>query len=251
LNSSGYSKTQISLKENYFWEKEGSLNLIDIDIKSDQKKSSFIFLDENGHKIIKRIKKTKLPNSEATLKMFSNKDIFFNTKGETVILRCSNVEISKNFKDSELYFESLPQNDESDKFQLKLKKLIIKPRNIYIAIRRKEMGRKSESKIFEWLIEKQLRTYFYLKKPVNNLEIGYVQDIKLDLNKLKKSTEKGKTKVSDYITIKNIFGKYQEIPYKSIEALSFEHITGVIQKKSEGSKILLLKKTLTKINTFL
>jgi len=235
LNSSEYSKTQISLKENYFWEKEGNLNLIDIDIKSDQKKSTFVFLDEKGHKIIKRIKKTKLPNSVATLKMFSNKDIFYKTKGETVILRCSNVEISNNFKDSELHLESLPQNDESNKFQLKLKNVIIKPRNIYIAISRKETGRNSESKIFEWLIEKQLRTYFYLKKPVNNLEIGYVQNIKLDFEKLKKSANKGISKKSDSITIKNIFGKYQEIPYKSLEALAFEHITGVIQKKSEIS----------------
>ena len=235
LNSSEYSKTQISLKENYFLEKEGTLNLIDIDTKPDQKKSAYVFLDESGNKIIKRIKKTKLPNSIASLQMFSNRDIFFNTKGETIILRCSNVEISKKFKDSELIFESLPQNDESNKFQFKLKNLIIKPRNIYIAISRKETGRKSESKIFEWLIEKQLRTYFYLKKPVNNLEIGYVQDIKLDFEKLKKSADKGKSKESDFITIKNIFGKYQVIPYKSLEALSFEHITGIIQKKSEVS----------------
>ncbi|NVM46306.1 MAG: M48 family metalloprotease [Candidatus Lokiarchaeota archaeon] len=235
LNSSEYSKTQISLKENYFWKKEGTLNLIDIDIKSDQKKSAYVFLDENGNKIIKRIKKTKLPNSIASLQTFSNKDIFFNTKGETIILRCSNVEISKKFKDSKLFFESLPQNDESNKFQFKLKNLIIKPRNIYITISRKETGRNSESKIFEWLIEKQLRTYFYLKKPVNNLEIGYVQDIKLNFEKLKKSPDKGKSKESDFITIKNIFGKNQDIPYKSLEALSFEHITGVIQKKSEVS----------------
>ena len=247
LNSSEYTKSQISLKDDYFLEKEGILNLIDIGISSDQKKSKYVFLDEDGQKIYKHLKKTKLPNSISTIKLFSDQDIFFNTKGETLILRCSKVEISKNFKNSELYFETIPQNSEGKRFQYKLKELIIKPRNIYITINRKETGRNSESKIFEWLIEKQLRTYIYLKKPVNNLEIGYIQDIKFDAENLKKKPDQGKTEVSSAITIKNIFGKYQEIPYKLLEGLSFEFITGTIQKKSETSIFsklgyLLLKK---------
>jgi hypothetical protein len=246
LNSSEYSKSRISLNEDYFLEKGGSVNLIDIDISSDQKKSKYVFLAEDGHKIFKLLKKTKLPNSISTIRKFADKDIFFNTKGETRIVRCSRVEISRNFKDSELYFETRPQNNGGIKSQYKLKDLIIKPRNTYISINRKETGRKTESKIFEWLIEKQLRTYIYLKKPVNNIEIGYIQDIKLDNQKLKKK-DQGKNEVSTNITIKNIFGKYQEIPYKSLEALSFEYITGTVQKKSETSifsKIgyILLKK---------
>ena len=237
LNSSEYSKSQISLKDDYFLEKEGIVNLVDIATNSDQKKSKYIFLDKNGHKIYKPLKKTKLPNSISTIKKFTDKDIFFKTKGETIILRCSNVEISKNFKDSELYFDMFPQNDEGKKFQFKLKDLIIKPRNTYISINRDERGRKTELKIFEWLIEKQLRTYIYLKKPVNNLEIGYIQDIKLAIENLTKNSDQQKTEMSNYITIKNIFGKYKEIPYKSLETLSFEYITGTIQKKSETSII--------------
>ena len=216
-------------------EKEGILNLIDIGISSDQKKSKYVFLGEDGHKIYKSLKKTKLPNSISTIKLFSDQDIFFNTKGKTLILRCSKVEISKNFKNSELYFETIPQNSEGKRFQYKLKELIIKPKNIYITINRKETGRNSESKIFEWLIEKQLRTYIYLKKPVNNLEIGYIQDIKFDAENLKKNPDQGKNEVSSAITIKSIFGKYQEIPYKLLEGLSFEYITGNVQKKSETS----------------
>jgi len=247
LNSSEYSKSQISLNEDYFLEKYGNVNLIGIDISPDQKKSKYIFLDEDGQKIYKNLEKTKLPNSISTIKMFSEKDIFFNSKGKTKILRCSKVEISRNLKDSELYFETLPHNNEGKKFQFKLKDLIIKPKNIYITINRKETGRNSELKIFKWLIEKQIRTYIYLKKPVNNLEIGYIQSIKLDVENFKKNSEQGKSEVSNYVTIKNIFGKDQEIPYKSLEALSFEYITGYIQKKSETSMFsklgyILLKK---------
>ncbi|HUW90068.1 MAG TPA: M48 family metallopeptidase [Candidatus Nanopelagicaceae bacterium] len=235
LNSSEYTKSQISLRDDYFLEKEGILNLIDIDISSDQTKAEYVFLDKDGHKIFKRLKKTKLPNSISTIKMFTDKDIFFNTKGETIILRCLKVEISQNFKNSELYFEMLPQNDGDKTFHYKLKDLIIKPKNTYITINRNKTVRKSELKIFDWLIEKQLRTYIYLKKPVNNLEIGYIQDIKLDIEHFKKKPDQGKSEVSNYITIKNIFGKDIKIPYKSLEALSFEHITGNVQKKSETS----------------
>ena len=235
LNSSEYSKSQISLRDDYFLEKEGILNLIDIDISSDQMKADYVFLDKDGHKIFKRLKKTKLPNSISTIKMFTDKDIFFNTKGETIILRCLKVEISQNFKNSKLYFEMLPQNDGDKTFHYKLQDLIIKPKNTYIMLNRNKTVRKSELEIFDWLIEKQLRTYIYLKKPVNNLEIGYIQDIKLDIENLKKKPDQGKSEVSNYISVKNIFGKDIKIPYKSLEALSFEYITGNIQKKSETS----------------
>ncbi|MFX0048324.1 MAG: hypothetical protein ACFE8G_09170, partial [Candidatus Hermodarchaeota archaeon] len=96
-------------------------------------------------------------------------------------------------------------------------------------------GLKTESKIFEWLIKKQLRTYIYLKKPVNNLEIGYIQNIQLNVENLKRKLNEGESELNNYISIKNIFGEAQNIPYKSLEAISFEHITGKIQKKSETS----------------
>jgi hypothetical protein len=216
-------------------EKEGILNLVDIGISSDQKKAEYVFLNKEGHKIFKRFKKTKLPNSISTIKKFADKDIFFTTKGETIILKCLKVEISQIFKNTELYFEMLPQNDGDKTFHYKLKDLIVKPKNTYITINRNETVRKSELKIFDWLIEKQLRTYIYLKKPVNNLEIGYIQDIKFNIENLKKKPDQGKSEVTNYITVKNIFGKDVKIPYKSLEALSFEYITGNIQKKSETS----------------
>ncbi|MFX0075258.1 MAG: M48 family metalloprotease [Candidatus Hermodarchaeota archaeon] len=247
LKSSEYSKSQISLKDDYFLEKEGMVNLKDISIGSDQKQSKYVFLDKNGKKILKNTKKTKLPNSISTLKLFANNDIFFTTKGETLILRCLNVVIAENFKDSELHFESNPTYNEGIKFQSKLKDLIIRPRTTYIAINRNEKGLKTESKIFDWLIKHQLRTYIYLKKPVNNLEIGYIQEILLDDENSKIKLVEGNEIRTNYIIVKNIFGEKQNIPYRSLEAISFEYITGKIQKKSETSIFsklgyLLLKK---------
>lgn len=237
LNSSLYSKFQVSLKDDYFLEKEGTVNLIDISLSSDLKKSNYVFLDKDGKKIFKNLKKTKLPNSISTLKLYAGKDVFFTTKGETLILRCSNVVISRSFKDSELHFEPIPLSDGGDKLQFKLKDLIIRPKNTYILINRNEKGLKSESKIFEWLIEKQLRTNIYLKKPVNNVAIGYIQEIQLNVEDLKIKQNDGKKEINinNYIVIRNIFGQTEKLPYKSLETISFEYITGKIQKKSETS----------------
>jgi hypothetical protein len=216
-------------------EKAGILSLIDISLGSDQKNSNYIFMDKDGQKILKNVKKTKLPNPISSIKTFTEKDVFFTTKGETLILRCKSIDISKNFEDSELVLEKSPLNKETDQYKFKLKELIIRPKDIYINIDRNEKGLKTESKIFEWLIGKQLRTYIYLKKPVNNIEIGYIQEIRLAAESFKKKQKGEEYKGGSYITIKNIFGEIQKIPYKSLETISFEFYTGKIQKKSETS----------------
>ena len=94
---------------------------------------------------------------------------------------------------------------------------------------------KTESKIFEWLIENQLRTYIYLKKPVNNIQIGYIQEIHFVAENSKKKQNGGEQERGSHIIIKNIFGEMQKILYKSLETVSFEYVTGKIQKKSESS----------------
>jgi len=176
-----------------------------------------------------------LPNSNGLIKEFSNKDIFFIIKGEIRIVKCLNVNISDNFKESELSFSEILQSDGNKTIQYKLKDLIVKPKNIYIQIRRNDMFRKSELNVINWLIEKQLRTFVYLKKPVNNLEIGYIQDVKISIEDSKKQTDKGKYKKSNYLSMKNIFGETIKIPYNSLEVLLFEYNTAIIQKKSETS----------------
>ena len=101
------------------------------------------------------------------------------------------------------------------------------------------MFRKSELNVINWLIEKQLRTFIYLKKPVNNIEIGYIQDVKINfklkIEDLKKKSNEGKNKKNNYLSMKNIFGEIINIPYNSLEGLSFKYNTALIQKKSETS----------------
>jgi len=235
LNSSLYTKSRVDLEDQYFLRKEGTLNLVDIELNEDRKDGKYVFLDKEGRKIFKNLKKKKLPNSNGLIKEFSNKDIFFIIKGEIRIVKCLNVNISDNFKESELSFSEILQSDGNKTIQYKLKDLIVKPKNIYIQIRRNDMFRKSELNVINWLIEKQLRTFVYLKKPVNNLEIGYIQDVKISIEDSKKQTDKGKYKKSNYLSMKNIFGETIKIPYNSLEVLLFEYNTAIIQKKSETS----------------
>ena len=203
-------------------------------MNEDKKDGRYVFLNKEGRKIFKNLKK-KIPNSIGLIREFIDKDIFFITKGEIRIVKCLNVNISDNFKESELSFNETPQSDGNKTIQYKIKDLIVKPKNIYIQIRRNEMFRKSELNVINWLIEKQLRTFVYLKKPVNNLEIGYIQDVKIDIEDLKKKSNKGKNKKSNYLSMKNIFGEAIKIPYNSLEVLAFQHNTAIIQKKSETS----------------
>jgi hypothetical protein len=221
--------------DRYYLGKEGILKLSNVDIKPNKKDIDFYFVEKSGHEIIKPQKKIKLPNPISLIESFVGKDIFFNTKGETVIIKCTNVKISKTFKESELMFENIPQNRENIKVRYPLKDLIIKPKTIYIPIKKSDMYRETEQKILNWLVENQIKTYFYLKKPVNNLEIGYLKDFKIFPQNSKNAQDKQKTTIFSYINVKNIFGKDVKIPYKSLEGLSFESENPFIQKKTETS----------------
>ena len=198
---------------------------------------NFYFLDKAGHEIIKPLKETKLPNPISLIESLSSKDIFFNNKGETLIIKCSNVEISDVFKESELIFDEIPQNGENIEERYALKDLIIKPKSIYINIKKSDISRESEQRVLNWLLENQIRTYFYLKKPVNNLEIGYLKDFKIYPQNPKNSQNERQTNLVSYVNVKNIFGKDVKIPYKSLEGLSFENDTAYIQRKAETSLI--------------
>jgi len=70
---------------------------------------------------------------------------------------------------------------------------------------------------------------------VNNLEIGYIQDVKINIEDLKKKSNKGKNEKRNYLSMKNIFAEAIKIPYHSLEVLSFQYNTALIQKKSETS----------------
>ena len=106
---------------------------------------------------------------------------------------------------------------------------------IYINIKKSDTYRESEKEVLNWLLENQIRTYFYLKKPVNNLEIGHVKDFKFYPKNAKNSQDEQQANLFSYVNAKNIFGKNIKIPYKSLEGLSFDNDTAFIQRKAETS----------------
>jgi len=85
------------------------------------------------------------------------------------------------------------------------------------------------------VIKKKLQTFIYLKKPVNNLEIGNIQKIDFHSQDFKKGTLKSMKKREDEISINNVFGKNIKIPYNKLELISFEYNTAMIQLKSSTS----------------
>jgi len=235
LNTAIYTHSQIEFNETYFFQKNTPLTLADIDIKQKNTviENSYIFLDKENNKILKPILKTKLPNSLALLKNFKEQDIFLKNRGELNISRCVNVLEANELSEYELIFSN---SDTSEKQEQKLlvynlDKLIIRPKTINLTIHKDRRFQKSENQIIEWLINKDLLTYLYLKKPVNNLEIGYILEIKKNLKNSKKDGDSNK----ETLIIKNIFDKTIEIPYDIVELIMFEYNSAMIQVKSETS----------------
>ena len=238
LNSSLYTHVQIDLNEKYFFGKNSPLTLIDIDLnKKNHKESSLIFLNEKKKKLLKPILKTKLPNSLALIKNLKEQEIFFKKKGELKISRCIDVldaEDLENYKLILTNFETR-ENDEPEYLKYALKELIIKPKRIAFTIHRDRKFRESEVKLIKWLINKKLLSYIYLKKPVNNLEIGFIQKININLHNFGKNLKKDENNEVETLFLNNIFGKEIKIPYNKIELIIFDYTSAMIQIKSETS----------------
>jgi len=178
------------------------------------------------------LKKTKIPYSVDFITNFENRDIFLKIKGKTQVFKCIKVISAKNLDDYqiELY------NDLNKKsLNFKLKEVIIHPKKISLSISRNQDFRNSEIQIIKWLIKNQVFSYIYLKKPVNNIEIGYIQELNTEISDIKENSVKSKSDSDDNLSIKNIFGKVVTLPFNSIELITFNYDTGMIQKKSETS----------------
>ena len=148
------------------------------------------------------------------------------------MFKCVNVISAKNLDDYqiELY------NDLNKKsLNFKLKEVIIHPKKISLSLSRNMDFRNSEIQIIKWVIENQVFSYIYLKKPVNNIEIGFIQELNIKISDIKENSVKSKSDNDDNLRIKNIFGKVANLPYNSIELITFNYDTGMIQKKSETS----------------
>jgi hypothetical protein len=75
--------------------------------------------------------------------------------------------------------------------------------------------------------------YVWLKKPVNDLEVGRIKIGNINKENFEHKNNNAVKDNENYIIMENIFGKEKKITYNTIELISFEHETVVIQKKSE------------------
>ncbi len=235
LNVSLYSKiSKVKFDETYYFDKNRPFILNDISLNEDKKDGNYIFLDE-GNKISKSIKKTKLPNSDDFIKNFEDQDVFLKMKGKLRVFKCIKVITAKNLDDYEIELEELVDSIDENKLKFHLKDLIIRPKTIYLSISNNLDFRNSEVELIKWMINNQTFSYIYLKKPVNNLEIGKIQQVNFDRNKLKQNSGNKEKEAENNIVVKNIFGKEIDIEYNSLELITFEYDTAMMQLKSETS----------------
>ncbi|KKK45721.1 MAG: hypothetical protein Lokiarch_07550, partial [Candidatus Lokiarchaeum sp. GC14_75] len=231
LESALFLRNQIDLGETYYLKKDSPLVLKGIQ----KEERNYIFLDQNNNQFQKPILKTKLPNSVALIKNLENSEVFFKKKGKISILKCVEVSKTDDFDKIEIILSEDDENlKEPELVSYQLKDLIIKPRNIYLPIRKDFQHRRSEVKVMNWLIEKKILTQIYLKKPVNNFEMGYIQSIDVK-NNLKKKSESEEKRHVNLLKLINIFGKETLIPFQKIESIGFEFESVIIQKKSATS----------------
>ncbi|MFX1327738.1 MAG: M48 family metalloprotease [Promethearchaeota archaeon] len=234
LNSSLYSRFQYDLNEKYFLNKKIPLILVDINLENDNKKGYYYFKDKNNNEIKKPIIKTKLPYSLSLIKNFKDHEIFFKIKGALRILICKNIIPANNLKDFKLEFADIENQDEKV-LNYSLSELIIQPKKIYMSISKSSIFRESEINVINWLSKRNLKSFIYLKKPVNNLEIGYIRSIDPFSQNFKKDFINQMNKNEYLISLHNIFGRKIKIPYNKLELISFEYNSAMIQVKSATS----------------
>ncbi|MFW9950942.1 MAG: M48 family metalloprotease, partial [Candidatus Thorarchaeota archaeon] len=233
LDSLEYSRTQFKINDQYYFQKNEPLTLINIELHNQNKQGLYIFLDKNKKQIQKALPKTKLPKSVSFIKNLENLEIFLKSKGNIKIFKCISINPSINLANFQLEMSDI-QNQETKTTYL-LNELIIRPKNIYLSISKSQNFRESEINLMKWLSKSNLQVYLSLKKPVNNLEIGYIQKINESLQNVEMDLAKEKSSNKITILINNIFGKELNIPYKEIEMINFEYNTALIQLKSETS----------------
>ncbi|MHA1146932.1 MAG: M48 family metalloprotease [Promethearchaeota archaeon] len=233
LSNSFYRKSEYYLNALYYIE-NSPLILKDITLSEDSQEGEYVFEDINGELIKKPISKIKLPNPVELFKDFEQKEVFLKLKDKLKVLHVKKVIPAKNLEDFQLEFEEPINPKNFDEKIISFKDLIIRPHKIYFSIRRNNIYRQTEVDLIRWLISNDIRCFIYLKKPVNNLEVGYIEDVRHDFLEENEKYDKNNTD-ANYIIIRNIFGNRISIPYKTLEIISFEYPTALIQKKSETS----------------
>ncbi len=240
LETSLFKKEEVDLKETYYIKNNYPLKLENIDIINQGKDAKYIFTDSGQKKIEKEITKTKLPNSTKFLMNLKNKTVFLKIKAQLDIFKCVDVIPAKEFNDYIIIIESVGLK--VVKKEIHLKDLIVKPNDIYFSLSKYEQFRKSEITLFNWVKQHRILTTIFLKKPVNNFEICYV-------NRINVQDKKPAEKNNENIEISNIFGQIKDIPYHQIESVSFSLNSAILYLKSELSFFnVMMYKLLKKLN---
>ena len=234
IETSRYIWNPVDLNEIYFLKNDNPLVLKSIDIDNKEKKNNYNFLDKKNLQIQKPILKTKIPNSTKIFENLKDTEIFIKTKGRLKIAKCVNIVKAEKLEDYKITINPDLDNNQND-MDYSIKNLIIRPQRIYLPISKDPQFRNSEVKVFEWLKDHQILTYIYLKNPVNNVEIGHIQDITLDDKETGKESEIKKKKHIGFLYLKNIFGLEIKVPYDKLESISFRCSSAMIQIKSATS----------------
>jgi len=234
LNASLYAKMRTDLNEVYYFKNNMPLRLKGIELNENKTDGNYLFSDKEGKNLYKPILKTKLPNSLAIIKNLKDRELFFKIKGEIKIYKCMNVSFTNDLGDCELeLIDSIDVGYIKNGIKFTIKELVIRPKNISLTISRSEKYRKQELELVEWLMFNKKQAFFWLKKPVNNLEIGYIKEINMNKENLKDKLINNDKNNEKSIIIENIFGKEKILIYKAIELINFEHDTILVQKKSD------------------
>ncbi|MHA2186506.1 MAG: M48 family metalloprotease, partial [Promethearchaeota archaeon] len=231
LDSSLYSRHLIDLNAEYYLKKNTPIILKDVILhESKEKNNSYVFIDDKNDEIHKPILKTKLPNSVETVINLANMEVFLKEKGKLRIIKCENVS-----KANTLAEFILTLSDENGTLNYTVNELIIRPRNVYLTTSKDLSHKDSEEEILFWLERQKVLVHISLKKPVNNFETGFLQNIEMGINKNNMKTKKQGIKEIISLEVKNIFGKEIHIPYKTVESISFEYNSAMIYIKAATS----------------
>jgi Zn-dependent protease with chaperone function len=235
LSSSLYSRKKIYFNNSYYID-DKKLLMNNVELKPSETKGNYIFSDVDGNIIRKSINKTKLSYPLEFIESFEDQFIFLKQKGELQIYRCKNVKTSENdHLILELKADS-ESEEKQDKLSISIKDLIIFPQRVRFSITKNSKLKASDIKLLEWIKNHKIMAYFYLKKPVNNIEIGYLKNIAyytVPFESKENNSEKD-TEIIE-ITISTIFNKLKQFKLKELDFINFKYITGMIQKQSELS----------------
>jgi len=207
-------------------------------IKSIKKNNYYIFQNTKSNLfIVKRIK-FNLKFNLNNIKNSVGKIIYLIEKNTLKLLILSNFIEKENLKESYLICKDYNPSEtsysnEQNKIEYKfnLNQIIILKEDISCIFHNNEETREYEKNLLYYLKIKKFRVTFYLKKPINNQETGYIKNI------IYYEKNKGNNKNIDesFIILENIYGIELKIELKTIEILIFADDSIIIQIKDKMS----------------